>query len=85
MSIRLQVLLKPEELRDIRRAAHANHLTVSEWVRQALRLARQQYPERDTSRKLQAVREAVRHEFPAGDIDDMLKEIERGYSDEKKS
>ncbi len=33
----------------------------------------------DTMRKLDAVRVAVRHEFPTADIDDMLAQIERGY------
>jgi hypothetical protein len=83
MSIRLQVLLDPSELRDIRRVAKSSHQTVSEWVRQALRAARTAYPEREVSRKLHVLREAARHGYPSGDIRDMLKEIEDGYSDRK--
>ena len=30
-------------------------------------------------RKLAVVREAARHAYPAGDVDSMLAEIERGY------
>ena len=56
-------------------------LTVSEWVRQALRRARRQHPSRDSARKLAAVRAASRHRFPTADIESMLGEIERGYDD----
>jgi hypothetical protein len=37
-------------------------------------------PSADAARKLSAVREAVRHSYPAPDVDQMLAEIERGYS-----
>ena len=30
-------------------------------------------------RKLRAIREAAKHEFPTADIEDMLREIEAGY------
>jgi hypothetical protein len=33
----------------------------------------------ETEKKLKAIRAAVRHQFPAGDIQQMLAEIERGY------
>ncbi len=59
--------------------ALAKHMTVAEWVRQALREARRREPSGDVARKLDAVRAAVRHEFPGGDIADLLKEIEQGY------
>lgn len=54
-------------------------MTVSEWVRQALRSVRRREPGTDRGKKLDAVRAAARHEFPAGDIEQMLAEIERGY------
>lgn len=54
-------------------------MTISEWVRQALRDVRRREPLGDADRKLQVVREAARHAFPAPDIDTMLGEIERGY------
>ena len=78
MSIRLQVLLEPAELRDIQRAARRRRMTVSEWVRQALRSARRADPAADPSRKLAAIATASRHAFPTADIDQMLAEIERG-------
>jgi hypothetical protein len=79
MSKRLQVLLDEEELRDLRAAAQHEGLSISDWVRRALRDARRRVPERDLGAKLSAIRAAARHEFPTADIDQMLAEIERGY------
>ena len=79
MSKRLQVILRDEEMRELRRAAKGKRMTVSEWVRQALRSARRHEPETDAGRKLDAVRAAARNGFPTGDIEQMLAEIERGY------
>ncbi|MGE5662705.1 MAG: antitoxin, partial [Deltaproteobacteria bacterium] len=76
---RLQVILKDEEMRDLRRAAKGKKMTVSEWVRQALRSAGRREPKADVGKKLDVVRAAARHAFPAGDIERMLAEIERGY------
>lgn len=78
MSTRLQVLLSERELREIRRAARQAGLTMSEWVRQTLREARSGSPG-DPARKLAAIRAAARHDFPSGDVEQMLAEIESGY------
>lgn len=77
MTKRLQVLLEDDEYRELKETAARERMTVAEWVRQALRLARRQRL-RATQSKLDGVREAARHQYPAGDIDDMLQEIERG-------
>lgn len=74
------MLLDEREFTEIRRAARRDHLTVAEWVRRALREARRRGPMRETTRKLDAVRLAARHEFPTADIEEMLAEIERGYT-----
>ena len=66
-------------MREIRRTARRERLTVSEWVRRCLREARHRRPSRDAGRKLAAVRAAARHGFPTADIDQMLAEIESGY------
>ena len=56
-------------------------MTTAEWVRQALRTARQgAAPAAGATAKLRAVRAAARHAFPTADIDQMLQEIERGYA-----
>lgn len=80
MTKRRQVLLDEEELADIRRIARVRHMTVAEWVRQALRRARRQEPESDSSKKLASIRAAAHHTFQTADIDVMLEEIERGYT-----
>ena len=80
MSKRLQVLLDERELRAVQRVARASHLTVAEWVRQTLRTAYQREPTQPTARKLAALERASKHSFPTGDIDEMLSDIERGYS-----
>jgi hypothetical protein len=79
MSKRLQVVLEDEELREIQQVARGQRLTVAEWVRQTLRAARREQQAGHPRRKLVAVRAAVRHSFPTGDIEQMLAEIARGY------
>jgi hypothetical protein len=64
MSKRLQVLLDEVEFRELRLVARRHRVTVAEWVRQALRAARRQQPERDAGRKLAAVRSAAEHAYP---------------------
>lgn len=84
MSKRLQVLLDESEWREIQRAARARRVTIAEWVRQALRLARRQEPSGDLDRKLAAVRAGARHAFASGDIEQILDEIEQGYHGEER-
>ena len=79
MSQRLQVLLDEAEFAEIRRTARRQRFTVAEWVRQALRRARQEEPSGDPRRKLAVVREAVRGAYPTADIEQMLRETEQGY------
>jgi hypothetical protein len=79
MSKRLQVLLEDAELREIKRVASQQHMTVAEWVRQALREARRGVSTVPIDRKLLAVRDAVAHSYPTADIDEMNADIERGY------
>jgi hypothetical protein len=82
MSKRLQVLLDEAELREVQKAARRERVTTAEWVRRALRSARRAQPLTDAGRKLHVVRVAARHAFPAPDVDQMLAEIERGYTAE---
>lgn len=80
MSKRLQVILRDPEYREIQRIARSRRMSIAQWVRQALEIARRRESTSDPSKKLQAVRAAVRHEFPTVDIDEMLSQIESGYS-----
>ena len=77
MTKRLQVLLEDDEYRELKQTAARERMTVAEWVRQALRVARRQRLHGMQS-KLDGVREAASHDYPTGDIEDMLAEIDRG-------
>jgi hypothetical protein len=81
MTKRLQVLFEDDELADIQRIAKRQRKTTAAWVRDALRAARaaQTYPE--PARKLRAVREALTHAYPTGEMGEILADIERGYAD----
>jgi hypothetical protein len=79
VSKRLQVVMNEAELRGYERAARAADMPLSEWVRRALRGARQAEPGGGVDKKLAAIRAAARHQFPAPNIDQMLSEIAQGY------
>jgi hypothetical protein len=80
MAKRLQVILQDPDYREIQRMARARRMTIAAWVRQALDLARRREPLADLGKKLAVVRAAVRHDFPSGDIGDILAQIESGYA-----
>lgn len=80
MTKRLQVLLEEDELIEIRRAARRRRMSVAEWVRSALRQARAADAGRPAAEKLRVVRAGIRHEYPTGSIEEIVAEIERGYS-----
>ena len=77
MPRRLQVLIDVDEYLGIREAARRQRMTVAEWVRQALRKARDDQPG-TAEAKLRAIADASRHSFPTADIETMLCEIEAG-------
>jgi hypothetical protein len=79
MAKRLQVILQDPDYREIQRMARSRQMSIAEWVRQALALARRREPVGSVGRKLQVIRAAARHDYPVGDIGEMLAEIERGY------
>ena len=79
MAKRLQVIIQDPEYREIQQIARSRHMSIAEWVRQALQLARRCEPLGDVGKKLAVIRAAVRHDYPSGDIDGMLAEIESGY------
>lgn len=79
MTKRLQVLLDDDELAEIQELARRRHLTTAAWVRDALRQAREAMAYPDAGTKLRAIREATAHAYPAGEIEEVLAEIEQGY------
>jgi hypothetical protein len=80
MAKRLQVILNDSDYREIQRIARSRHMSIAEWVRQALDQARRREPLGSVGKKLETVRAAAQHNYPAGDIDSMLSEIEQGYA-----
>jgi hypothetical protein len=78
MSKRLQVVVGDEDLERYRRTAQAAGINVSEWARQALRVAQREASDGDVEAKLAAIRKAASYRFPEPDIDTMLAEIEAG-------
>jgi hypothetical protein len=85
MAKRLQVILQDPEYREIQRAARSRQMSIAEWVRQALSLARRREPVGDVGKKLEIIRAAAKHEFPTADIEMMLAEIEQGYLTDRQS
>ncbi|MEP6961117.1 MAG: antitoxin [Acidobacteriota bacterium] len=79
MSKRLQVLLTDAEMAEIQQFAKREQIPVGEWVRRTLRQAREQKSTKDPELKRQAIREAMKHSYPAPDIEQMNREIEAGY------
>ncbi len=66
MAKRLQVVLRDTEYREIQSAARARHMSIAEWVRHALGLGLRRERSTPMWKKLEAVREAARHNFPTG-------------------
>ena len=79
MTKRLQVLLADAELKDIQRIARGKRMTTAEWVRQSLRAARDTEAATDPRTKLASVAASAAYSFPTGDIEALVREIERGY------
>jgi ribbon-helix-helix CopG family protein len=79
MAKRLQVILQDPEYREIQKMARARRMSLAEWVRQALHLARNREPMGAAGKKLEVIRAAAQHDYPTADIATMLAEIERGY------
>ena len=75
MSKRLQLLIVEDEYLEIQEAARRRRMTVSEWVRRALRKAMDDQPG-TAEAKLQAIADASRHSYSTADIEAMLSEIE---------
>ena len=79
MAKRLQVILQDPDYHEVQRIARSRHMSLAEWVRRALDLARRHESLGATGKKLEVIRAAAWHDYPTGDIDTMRAEIERGY------
>ena len=66
MAKRLQVILKDPEYREIQRAARSRRMSIAQWVRQALELARRHEPGAGTGKKLDVIRAAAQQRISFG-------------------
>ena len=73
------MILQDPEYREIQKMARTRRMSLAEWVRQALDLARRREPLGDAAKKLEVIRAAAKHDYPTAEIDTMLAEIEKGY------
>ena len=80
MSKRLQVVVKDADLERYTRSAEAAGTSLSEWVRQALRVAERERSSGDVDAKLALIRRAAGYKTGGRevDIEEMLAEIEAG-------
>ncbi len=79
MSVRLQVLIDENELKEVRQLADQENLTVSAWVRRAIQNEKRERPGRVVRKKLQSIQSFSKYDFPVSDYSDMASEIESGY------
>jgi hypothetical protein len=78
MSTRLQIIVQDEEARELRRCAKREGLSLSDWVRRALRRARREQTGPTARQRLAALNTALQCNHPTGEIDEILSDIERG-------
>lgn len=79
MSKRLQVLLNLSEFRIYQRLARTQGVSLGEWVRHALRQTSAKFSTTDADEKIRKIRKLSQNNFPSGNIDQILDEIEKGY------
>lgn len=79
MSKRLQVILEDSEMQRLKKAAAELHISVGELVRQALRRDLGAVSTKPREDKLKLLQRSLTFRFPAGDIDEMNKEIAGGH------
>ena len=60
-------------------------MSIAEWVRHALGLGLRSERSMPMWKKLEAAREAVQHNFPTGDIESILAEVDDGYRADSES
>ena len=82
MSKRMQILVEEAEYARFQQSAQRMGISLAEWVRHALRAACRREPDTGTKEKLAAIRNAARHNYAMGNIDQVLAGIERGYGED---
>ena len=80
MSKRLQVLFEEREYKAFQRLAKNQGLSLGEWVRLALRDVANRLSTKSPQSKLKNIRKSAKQSYPSGDIDEILSQIESGYT-----
>ncbi len=78
MSTRLQIIVNEEEAQGYKRAAARQRMSLSQWARKILRNAARTQPGPTAEEKLSALDRALECHHSSGDIDQLLREIEKG-------
>lgn len=78
MSMRLQIIVDEDEAERYRKAARREELSLSQWVRNALRKELRSQRGPSPEQKVAALDKALQKGHPTRDIDQMISEIEAG-------
>ena len=78
MSKRLQIVMSDDEIEAYRRTAKRQGMTLSEWVRQAMRKVQRSQQSPSAADKLKAIERALECGYPTGNIEEILSSIEQG-------
>ena len=78
MSTRLQIVIDETEARRFKRAAQRAGLTLSEWARVAMREAQKKRVGPSPEQRISALDRALQCAHPTADIEQMLKDIDKG-------
>ena len=62
-----------------RRRAAAEHMSVSAWVRRAIKHEKRERPSTAVRKKLELLRSVSRYEFPTGDYAEIAADVSRSY------
>ncbi|MBI4924858.1 MAG: antitoxin [Bdellovibrio sp.] len=78
MSKRLQILLPEEEYKEIQTISRLDKKTIAEWVRQSIRSSIKERVPEESEKKIARILSFAKYSGPTGDIQSLLKEIEKG-------
>jgi len=79
MSTRLQILLDDNDLSEVKELAMEENLTVSAWVRRAIKHEKKERPGTAARKKLEVILNFSKYDFPISDYKDITAEIDSGY------
>ncbi len=68
-----------EEIEELKALAAQEKMTVSAWVRRAIQHEKRERPGKTARKKLEAVERLSEYNYPTGNIEQMIAEIETGY------